>query len=1030
MQLNGYSGFSKSVTSSKDSSNTDNYQTPLDEKSATCSGQGIYFLTDGAPNSAPYPLPLMKKALDTKGAAFETAYTSATNRMLLGSDNDGGMAYVGEFAKALRSATLNPLGAKLPIVTATVGFGSEFNVDKEADAKETDLTKKILRSLVYTDAQGKQKTRTYYNCANLSTQDAKNLCNWGEKAHTSLTGVGGYGEGGFYSAQSTTDVVDSILAFAQDLDQTLPSTPAGTIVVPDDPYRADSQMAIAFYPTLQADVAGSPAVWSGNMKKFKLSAGTLYGKEAGITENKLFKDTAGNLNPATADLWSALDVTDKNNEVTVGGLYSNLKTPTTALSDTRSIYIEDNGTIKKFGVNSAGKVTLGDNVLSADNKFADTATYTDTVVQTLLEYLGFELTTDQKAQPIADLVLTASGKDTKVLGASIHSVPNMISYSATLDSSGRVSSTRDDYALFGSSDGALHLVNADNFGTGDGGKEIFAFIPKTMLTNQLDALKPAGKRGVGKPYFGVDAPWLVDANYKYDVSNKKVTTESVNAYGGFRLGGDGLYGLDLSSKDKPSLRFSINSSSTGFDRMGQIWAKPTKAKIKTSANDAGTEVLVFGGGYDTCYEDENYQVGTTTSSLNNQRGQACNRTTNTEAIGNAVYIVNAKTGDLIWSASSSATPTPSTSVSTMTNSIVGGVTVLDRNNDGFMDQLYFADLGGQVFRADFTNAGFIKPVSSGTAAPEPSFSNTRVVRLLQPAFSGANTKFNHRFYERPVVSFYRGDSTFNNGRLFALVNVISGDRSSPLSKMRTTDDQADRVYGILDTDVTLSDKILYSTDFDGESTTVTTIKVKELDDTKLQALGSAFSATNTKDKTVTNVKGKNGWYYKLNRFDGYSNVKYTKGIGKSEVVDGFLYTTTYNPDMQYGTTNICSAQIVGGSERELYCLPFGVCGDEKSTNGTGGFMRAGQGIQELTLGPYSHTKGNIRLLIGTQSITERASGSDPANPTRINFGTGWGNKKLLNQNGIETTLSDGSAPELIFNERYTMKPNTWYEAAK
>lgn len=95
---------------------------------------------------------------------------------------------------------------------------------------------------------------------------------------------------------------------------------------------------------------------------------------------------------------------------------------------------------------------------------------------------------------------------------------------------------------------------------------------------------------------------------------------------------------------------------------------------------------------------------------------------------------------------------------------------------------------------------------------------------------------------------------------------------------------------------------------------------------------------------------KQGWYYSLTRFDGYGNVRYTKGIGKSEVIDSFLYTTAYNPDMSYGSTNSCSAKIVGGSERQLYCLPYGICTDPKSKNGTGGFVRAGQGLQELTLG--------------------------------------------------------------------------------
>ena len=621
-----------------------------------------------------------------------------------------------------------------------------------------------------------------------------------------------------------------------------------------------------------------------------------------------------------------------------------------------------------------------------------------------------------------------------------------------------------------------------------------AFMPKLMLDKQPEALINGTSTDVGKPYFGVDAPWLVSANYFYDVDNNRVTVtpcpaDTVNdpsntrdcrntyvrAYGGLRMGGEGMYGLDITDKNNPKMLFRIDSTTTGFDRMGQIWSKPTKAKIATGIDsitkkvNAYKDVLVFGGGYDTCYEDQGYQVGTTTSTLSNQKSQACNRTTATESLGNAVYMVDAKTGALIWSATKTANAVSgatNTTVSTLSNSIVGGITVLDRNNDGYMDQLYFADMGGQVFRADFTNAGFIKPVSSGTAAPEASFSNMRVVRMLQPAFSGTDIKYNHRFYERPAVSFYRGDSTFNNSRLFAVVNVISGDRSSPLSKLRSSDAYADRLYGIMDTDVTLADKILYADDFTTRTETGSTVKVQKINDLATSDLyafdttsTSALSLEDKKDMMykaatstmpATGVKTKKGWYYPLTRFDGFDKVKYTKGVGKSEVIDSFLYTTVYNPDMNYGVTESCSAKITGGSERQLYCLPYGICLkqttnsagaaiDEYATskNGTAGFARAGQGIQELTLGPRSSTLSNQRLLIGTQTIRDRVY-------NRVDFGDDGG--KLLagdtdsnnigldrisqSLSGLSKTTGDGSAPENIYNDRYTLKPNTWFEVNK
>ena len=1064
------SGFDNSDASTKITDGT-LYQQGAQQ--TTCAGNGIYLLTDGEPDTSV----TATQAQALMNTSLSTTATKVTNCELL-PDGDKGALGWGCMANYGQILASNSNATGLPIKTATVGFGSDM----------TGLS-------TPTTINGKK----IYNCTSSTDKDVQNLCRLGQE----------FGGGGYYYADSSQDVIDSLTAFMDVLGADIRPVPSGTIVVPDDPYRADSQLAVAYYPILQAEVGKSTAVWSGNLKKYSLNEGTLYGK----SNAALFSDIAGKLNPSTEDLWSAVSVTKDgavaNDLVTSGGFFSNLKTPDTAVNNIRTLYLEDkqsatNNTpvIRKFGVTSAGKLTLtnlsdtsGD-AISATNTFNDTAIYSRDKINYLLQFLGFTLTDAQKTQSLTDLVLTAPPSAVKHLGATIHSTPSMVSYSADLDATtGAVTDTRDDYALFGSSDGMVHMVNADNYTTtGNGGRELLAFMPKLMLDKQPEALINGTSTEVGKPYFGVDAPWLVSANYFYDLDNNRVTVTPcaadttidpsntrdcrntyVRAYGGLRMGGEGMYGLDLTDKNNPKMLFRIDSATTGFDRMGQIWAKPTKAKIATGIDsttkkvNAYKDVLVFGGGYDTCYEDENYQVGTTTSTLSNQKSQACNRTTATESLGNAVYMVDAKTGALIWSATKTANAVSgatNTTVSTLSNSIVGGITVLDRNNDGYMDQLYFADMGGQVFRADFTNAGFIKPVSSGTAAPEASFSNMRVVRMLQPAFSGTDIKYNHRFYERPAVSFYRGDSTFNNSRLFAVVNVISGDRSSPLSKLRSSDAYADRLYGIMDTDVTLADKILYADDFTTRTETGSTVKVQKINDLATSDLyafdTTATSTLSLEDKKdmmykaatstmpATGVKTKKGWYYPLTRFDGFDKVKYTKGVGKSEVIDSFLYTTVYNPDMNYGVTESCSAKITGGSERQLYCLPYGICLkqttnsagaaiDEYATskNGTAGFARAGQGIQELTLGPRSSTLSNQRLLIGTQTIRDRVY-------NRVDFGDDGG--KLLagdtdsnnigldrisqSLSGLSKTTGDGSAPENIYNDRYTLKPNTWFEVNK
>jgi len=915
------SGFSKSSSSSK--SGSSNYISPLSSPSS-CDGRGIYFLTDGAPNSSDSPLALMKTALN------RSSFSLSTVTLPNGSQSGHGMPEVGSFAKALRDPTINPLGTDREIYTAVVGFGSVFDVD------ETDIV-----NLPYTNPKtGVTKNRDFYNCENISDIDARNACNWGEKAHPDLPGVGGFGEGGFYSAQSTEDIIKSITNFVSDLNQTLPSTPSGTIIIPDDPYRADSQLAVAYYPTIQPKVADNAVIWEGNMKKYILNEGTLYGR----SNTKLFKNIAGELNPAAQDFWSDKNYAGANDKVESGGFYSQLTTPATGIASVRTLFVEDwtsasnkDPVLKKFSVNGSGKVEV-DNAVLTNTSFNDTATYNETTLRRLLNFLGFD---NLPSGDVKDMTLTSANvtQPIKVVGASIHSTPAAVSYSATLDDDGKVTATRDDYVLFGSTEGGLHLVNADNASTGgNGGKEKFVIIPREMLADpdkSAALVKGATKADIGSPNFGIDAPWLVSADYKYDFEARRVNIDTTDnkgiyAYGGLRMGGKALYGLDLADNESPSMMFAITPDTSGFSRMGQIWAKPTRAKIKTSnaANDKGTDVLIFGGGYDMCYEYEGFQVGVTDSEL----GSSCSGKSNAE--GNAVYIINAKTGALIWSASSDSGATKT--VGTMKNSIVAGVTTLDRDNDGFMDHIYFADLGGQVFRADFTNAGFVKPTASptATASPETSFTNTRVTRVLQPAYTGANTKYNHRFYERPVVSFYRNPNT---SRLFALVNVISGDRSSPLSKIRDLD-KADRLYGIMDTDVTKADNIFYASNFtntnnaNGQKVVNLTANssassnLAELPTLIGRASGEGYSPTQ-KTNAISTLQGttKNGWYIPLTRFDGYGNVRYSKGVGKSEVIDSFLYTTVYNPDMNYGLVDSCSAKITGGSERQLYCLPYGIC---------------------------------------------------------------------------------------------------------
>ena len=109
--------------------------------------------------------------------------------------------------------------------------------------------------------------------------------------------------------------------------------------------------------------------------------------------------------------------------------------------------------------------------------------------------------------------------------------------------------------------------------------------------------------------------------------------------------------------------FTLTGGAGAYGNAGQSWSQPVLTDIKVGSDVK--KVLVFGGGYDMCYED----------------GVSCGATTK----GNQIYIVDAETGGLIWWAAGAGAPsaTPSAvSISDMKYSIPSEVKVLDLNSDG------------------------------------------------------------------------------------------------------------------------------------------------------------------------------------------------------------------------------------------------------------------------------------------------------------------------------------------------------------
>ncbi|MGP5514153.1 hypothetical protein [Psychrobacter alimentarius] len=1009
-----------------------------------CGAKGVYLLTDGFPNSVSDDDDLR----NMMGGALNTSKMScpSSGGLLQGDSSDSRWQCMGEFAKQLRT--------KRKVTTAMVGFGADFNaVDDEDYYKSKEI---IINKFKDSNGEPYNYTKKFYNCSAIPTSnpDARNACNLGMESGI-YDGVGGYGQGGFYFARDTKDIVGSVLSVIEDLKADLPGTPAGTITVPADPLSSLGVKPYAYLPMLEPKVGSDSSIWAGNLKKYHVKQATLFGKD----NKRLYIDEdrdgfPDDLNPEAQDIWSKQNETivndagvsvNVNNRIAAGGFYAQLKTPKTGdNNNTRNVYVENtiDGKTQLLKVGVEKGVLQGFNVL--DNS------YTTLRKLYLLNFLGYNASpTEAEAKRIDDTgdvqaalqnIISNPPGDIKVLGGVIHSRPTLISYGANInandkdtDGDGKIDadagmvatdeSSRDDYVMFGSMEGALHIASASS------GQESLAFIPKTILNEQIEALQPESTT-LDAPVFGVDAPWSVKGSYKYDFSSStsessgKIVADKVYVYGGLRQGGKGLYGLDVSKLNAPKMLFGLNENTDGYEALGKAWSEPVTGRIRVgTGRNSIKDVIIFGGGYDECYEDPTFRLGATDNAFPN-----CNKEM---ADGNAVYIADAKTGDVIWSISgrTSGASGKHIQVSEMKHSVVSKITTLDRDDDGMIDHLYFGDLGGQLFRVDLRNG---QDIGGGTGIN--NFTR-RIVKVLD-GNSGTLVEdgLQRRFYGQPSVSFYKDQSV-----LFALVNIASGDRSNPISRLRNTiPAQSDRLFGIIDRDI--ASPGLYGED---ENVTLATQDLTSDDLTELPFNQSDASAdkAGVKAPMRPNVATSQGWFYPLNQFDGNNNVKNVKSMGDGMAIGGLYYMTAYSPEMKYDETSGCAAQIVGGSERQMYCLPYGICEQEDTTkadnslNGTGGFVRAGKGIQELAFGAFNPENPTTRVMLGTQSFSELVDSNN-----RIDFGGAWpaGNVSGLDTNcpsgscegsstGADSDNASGSGGGNLSNMAYRLFTTRWYE---
>ena len=946
----GYSGFSKSVLGSKvgSSSTATNYQTPLSTTNTQCNGQGIYFLTDGEPNSSPAPVPLMQAALGANGSSFSVP---ATGTLPNGTQAGHGMPAVGEFAKALRnqrasstSPNRNPLG--LEIKTAVVGFGSVFNVDRTADAAKP-VAQRVIRTLDYINSAGVRtnEQRDYYNCSLITNVDAQNACNWGAKPHPDLpSSVGGYGNGGFYSAQSTQDVVQSVVKFLDDVRPEFEPIATGSPTLPQDALNPLRIQPYGYYGSFTPKPQESTQLWVGNMNKYHIFNGELYNASKTI---RLIK-ADGSLDAAAKGLWTdegmkgqlPLGITTNaaNEKIANRTLYTNREITGTAAPYAAS----EIGSLKKVNVETlfgTGSTALFVN--DPDKNY-------------WLNLLGYNVAATGTVT-LADLI---TKPELRQVGAVMHSTPILLTQSGKISyTSGTIDTTdRDDYLLFGSTQGLLHVVRAGKNATdANRGKEVFAFAPNEMMQNQKNAFLSETSSTLGKNnlFYGIDAPWTAYTQYVAKADGTLTVKDSgrvaQNAsgddiaikglqwvYGGLRMGGKSYYALNLSDLDNPELKFHIDPASskiykssstttgvTALSYMGQSWSKPTIAYVKFG----GVKKLVMfvGGGYDPGYENAAYDQSTTTGG------------------GAGVYMFDANNGDLLWWTSANATAAKgaeaytnaSDSTINMKYSVVSQINAIDRDSDGLVDNLYFGDLGGQAFRVDLNNAA----TGADASAKKANFAK-RVVRLFS---ENVTTGASPRFYEMPSVSIHE-----DNGYV-AAVAFSSGNRSSPLSGAAGTNQAGsetsatDGVFVVYDKDVARTD--LYTLVDSG----TTALRTKNI---SLTSLNDNFS-------TGVPVTGNSGWKYTYSSTAGAY-----KGMNELYALDGMLYVNVFHRDGT-GIGGSCGAGVKGDSYVYQFCLPTGKCPENFYASGqtAPNRVKLGAGILGAGLGQGRSSANNTGLIV-------------------------------------------------------------------
>lgn len=320
----------------------------------------------------------------------------------------------------------------------------------------------------------------------------------------------------------------------------------------------------------------------------------------------------------------------------------------------------------------------------------------------------------------------------------LHSKPVAITYGAADPEN----PSPDVTVYMGTNAGFLHAINSAS------GQELFSFIPEELLDEQV-VLRSNDQ--AQRHVYGMDGSlshWVHDANGD---GIKPNTEDFVYLYMGMRRGGRNYYAFDVTDRTAPKIKWVIKGGTGDFAELGQSWARPIPGRIKL-ANQNPIDVLFISGGYDETKD------GITLRS--------------SDSVGRALFVVNANTGQLIWSGGPTSGFTRE--FSEMQFSIPAALSVADTDSDGLDDVIFVGDTGGQLWRFDIGLDKIASNLISGGVIADLAI--------------GGDTSIidNRRFYHSPDVALVKRSKKHE-----LAIAIGSGFRPSPLST-----GTADRFYMI------------------------------------------------------------------------------------------------------------------------------------------------------------------------------------------------------------------------------------------